>query len=255
MKIISFSDLHLEFGTKFLPPSTSDADLMILSGDIIVFSNYKPLDNFLKHWKKSVIYVAGNHEYYSCKPISEENERFKAWLSENHKNVHFLNNESVEIDGVNFFGGTMWTDFNGGNKISMEHAFRNMNDYRRIYTTPVNRLEPSDTIKLHNEFAEKLISWLKKELIGERVIVTHHAPTINPVTKYGNSPLMPAFNSLDMLPIIEKYKPKLWFYGHTHECDYHMIGKTRIISNQLGYPMDGKFECAGFDKAGALIEI
>ena len=30
MKIISYSDLHLEFGTDFSPPLDTDADLMIL---------------------------------------------------------------------------------------------------------------------------------------------------------------------------------------------------------------------------------
>ena len=29
MKIITYSDLHLEFGTDFLPPTDSDADLMV----------------------------------------------------------------------------------------------------------------------------------------------------------------------------------------------------------------------------------
>ena len=45
-----------------------------------------------------------------------------------------------------------------------------------------------------------------------------------------------AFNSLDMTDIIKKHQPDLWVYGHTHECDDQTIGKTRIISNQLGYP-------------------
>ena len=67
---------------------------------------------------------------------------------------------------------------------------------------------------------------------------------------------MPAFNSLDMIPLIEKHQPALWVYGHTHECDDHAIGRTRIISNQLGYP-DGRgtFECKSFDPAGLPVEI
>ncbi|MEQ1704624.1 MAG: hypothetical protein ABL867_01465 [Rickettsiales bacterium] len=59
-----------------------------------------------------------------------------------------------------------------------------------------------------------------------------------------------------MVPIIEKYQPALWVYGHTHECDDQMVGRTRIISNQRGYPdRTGGFECAGFDKAGLMVEI
>jgi len=45
-------------------------------------------------------------------------------------------------------------------------------------------------------------------------------------------------------------------YGHTHECDEQMIGKTRIISNQLGYPdSSGGFECKDFDETGFPIDV
>lgn len=59
-----------------------------------------------------------------------------------------------------------------------------------------------------------------------------------------------------MIEIIEKYQPNLWIYGHTHECDNHRVGKTQIISNQLGYPNgDDSFECKKFDKKGIEIEL
>jgi predicted phosphodiesterase len=41
MKIISYSDLHLEFGSSFMPPADTDADVMILAGDIITCKDYK----------------------------------------------------------------------------------------------------------------------------------------------------------------------------------------------------------------------
>ena len=50
-------------------------------------------------------------------------------------------------------------------------------------------------------------------------MITHNAPVINPNTKFKDSPLMPAFNSLDMIEVIENRQPALWVYGHTHECD------------------------------------
>lgn len=59
MKIITYSDLHLEFGSNFKPPKNSDADLMILAGDIITFKNFKPLSDFLSDWSKPVLYITG----------------------------------------------------------------------------------------------------------------------------------------------------------------------------------------------------
>ncbi len=47
-----------------------------------------------------------------------------------HPHVKLLLDEEVRIGGVNFFGGTMWTDFNGGDLRAMETASSQMNDYR-----------------------------------------------------------------------------------------------------------------------------
>ena len=93
-------------------------------------------------------------------------------------------------------------------------------------------------------------------LSGPRVVISHNAPVINPNSKYKGGPLTPAFNSLDMVEIIETHQPALWVYGHTHECDDQTIGRTRIISNQLGYPGNlGGFECKDFDEAGLPVEV
>ncbi len=256
MKIISYSDLHLEFGTDFRSPVDTAADLMILAGDIITFKNFDPLERFLHGWEKPVLYVTGNHEYYTHEPMQEGDEAFKQWLSARHPNVTLLQDEEISIGGVNFFGGSMWTDFSGANQRAMVAAQQQMNDYRYIMTAKGKLLRPVDTVDFHGAFKKKLLAWFEKDLTGARVVITHHAPVVNPDTQYGNSPLMPAFNSLDMVEIIKKHQPQLWVYGHTHECDDHMIGNTRIISNQLGYPnRGGGFECGRFDKAGLQADI
>lgn len=257
MKIITYSDLHLEFGTDFLPPQESAADVMVLAGDICVLNDYKHLNRFLSVWKKPVLYVTGNHEYYTRSPITAENDAFKKWLSETHPNVRLLLDEPTTIEGVNFFGGTMWTNFAGGNRKSMDIAENSMNDFRLIRTENHDVLTPADTLDLHSSFVQKLVEWFETPLSGARVVITHHAPVINPNTKYRGSELSPAFNSLDMEEVIEKYQPDLWVYGHTHECDRQTIGKTSVLSNQLGYPNihRDKYECADFDKDGALVTI
>ena len=256
MKIITYSDLHLEFGTDFRPPNQGETDLMILAGDIITFRDYEPLNQFLSDWKKPVIFVAGNHEYYTDTSMTTEAEHFKNWLKENHPNVCFLQDEAITIDGVHFFGGTMWTDFQNSSEKVMQETMAIMNDYRFIKMKSGIRLTPRDTIQLHDDFVQKLIAWFKADLSGKRVVITHHAPVINPMTKYIKSPLAPAFNSTDMIPIIEQYQPDLWVYGHTHEGDEHTVGKTRIISNQLGYPnRSGGYECDDFDASGKLIKL
>ena len=63
MRIITYSDLHLEFGSGWTLPPEASGDLLILAGDIIILEDYNPLDKILEQWKERVLYVAGNHEY------------------------------------------------------------------------------------------------------------------------------------------------------------------------------------------------
>jgi predicted phosphodiesterase len=256
MKIITYSDLHLEFGSGWRLPPQADGDVMVLAGDIITLRDYRPLDRLLQAWKKPVLYVTGNHEYYTRRPMDREDAMFREWLKANHPHVRLLLDEPASIDGVNFFGGTMWTDFKGGDPLYMETAAAQMNDFRLIYNPDETPFKPADAVALHDDFAAKLMAWFDTSLTGSRVVISHNAPVINPNTKFKESPLWPAFNSLDMLKVIEERQPELWIYGHTHECDDQKIGRTRIISNQLGYPgRFGGFECRDFDPAGIPVEV
>jgi hypothetical protein len=83
--------------------------------------------------------------------MNEEDNRFKAWLEDRHPHVKLLLDEEVTIDGVNFFGGTMWTDFNGGDLRALETARSQMNDYRLIYNPDETPFTPADSIALHKK--------------------------------------------------------------------------------------------------------
>ena len=256
MRILTYSDLHLEFGADFRLPPEDEGDLLILAGDIITFQNFVPLDRLLQNWKRPVLYVTGNHEYYTRRPMNEENKKFRVWLALHHPQVKLLPDEEISIDGVHFLGGTMWTDFDDGNRAAMDFARREINDFRLIRNADASTFAPSDAIRLHEVFANELLAWFGKDLNGPRVVITHNAPVLSPHTKYGGSPLRPAFNSLDMVKVIETHQPDLWVYGHTHECDDQTVGRTRVISNQLGYPdRRGGFECSDFDPLGRPVYI
>jgi predicted phosphodiesterase len=95
MRIITYSDLHLEFGSGWILPPDANGDVMILAGDLITLSDYDPLDKILRKWKKPVLYVTGNHEYYTRRPMNEEDNRFKAWLKAKHPHMKLLFDEEV----------------------------------------------------------------------------------------------------------------------------------------------------------------
>ena len=249
MRIAYYSDLHLEFDPGWNIPSDLDADILILAGDIIVFKDFAPLAYLLKDWQKPVLFVAGNHEYYTRIPMQENNEQFQKWLQKELPQVHFLQDEDVSIDGVHFFGGTMWTDFQGSDSTAMFYAAVRMNDFRLICNPKGSIFAPKDSLLLHQNFLRKLEGWFAEKKSGPHVVVTHHAPVRNHNSLYNDSPLQPAFVAFDAEGVIREYEPTLWICGHTHECDTQQIGNTRIVSNQLGYPMkQGGFECEGFDE-------
>ena len=184
MRIITYSDLHLEFGSGWILPPDTNADVMILAGDIVAPRDYDPLDQILRKWRKPVLYVTGNHEYYMRRPMNEEDNRFKAWLEDRHPHVKLLLDEEVSIGSVNFFGGARWTDFKGGDLHAMETARSQMNACRLIYKPDKTFFTPADSIALHKHFASKLLNWLGKHLSSPRVVISHNAPVINPNSKY-----------------------------------------------------------------------
>ncbi|MDP4268960.1 MAG: metallophosphoesterase, partial [Bacteroidota bacterium] len=86
-----------------------------------------------------------------------------------------------------------------------------------------------------------------KELTTEtdlkKVVATHHVPTLmNYPEQYKGSVLNEAF-AVELFDLIETTAPDCWIYGHSH-CntpDFE-IGKTRILTNQLGYVSLGEYQ-------------
>jgi predicted phosphodiesterase len=147
MKLAVCSDLHLEFGRISLE-NTENAEVLILSGDIVVANELRERDVYgvMGDASKSnqfhtffqeccarfphVIYLAGNHEHYHgdfATTLTILRDRL-GYLS----NLVILDKEFREINGVMFFGGTLWTDMNKEDPITLNHIKGYMNDYRII---------------------------------------------------------------------------------------------------------------------------
>lgn len=254
MRILIYSDLHLEFKAKFEIPPEDSGDVMVLAGDVTTFKEMENLIPFIEKWHKPILFVAGNHEYYTKHDMHNCASRFKEWIRI-YDHITFLQDESLSIGGVNFFGGTMWTDLNKGNPITINSVTKSMNDYKIIYNGSVP-LKAEDTIEFHKDFKDKLIEWFATPMNGPRVVITHHSPIHSEDPIINHSLSNPAFVSLDMEEVIAEHQPDLWIYGHTHDPDDRTIDKTRIVSNPRGYPhYNGEFECRSFDPNGLIIEI
>ena len=236
MKLLIYSDLHLEFGNPFILPDESIADVIIIAGDIVMLKDLSPLIKFLKNWNKPILFVCGNHEYYKSRSMGEGEQTLLKYIEEK-KNFIWLNNTKITIDKVEFFGGTMWTDFNNENPMDMMIASSSMNDYQLIRKSiNYSKLSTYDVLQFHKEFKRNLISFFESgKSYSKKIVISHHAPCEKIDSLFKGSRMSGSYNSLDMIPIIEKYKPNLWIYGHTHESDDQIIDETRIVSNPYGY--------------------
>jgi Icc-related predicted phosphoesterase len=235
MKIHILSDLHNQF-SLFKPPAT-DADVVILAGDIDGGS--KGVAWAAQKFNKPVIYLAGNHEFYH-QEITMQTEALRQ-AAEN-TSVHFLDCNTVVVDGVRFIGATLWTDFrlNGDTPHDIasarDVAKQSMNDFRCIWLND-KKFTPDDSVALFEKSVQFLKAELEKPFTGKTVVVTHHTPSPKSVhARYKGDLLNAAFSSDCEFLMDGPNAPSFWIHGHTHDSfDYVVNHGTRVIANPRGY--------------------
>lgn len=289
MKIAVCSDLHLEFGTISLE-NTEGADVLILSGDICVAKDVRVKDDYGLMGENDnnkihtffqeccerfphVIYIMGNHEHYHgdyAKSVTNLREHLGYLV-----NLHILDKEYVELNGVCFAGGTLWTDMNKEDPMTLHGIKGYMNDYRIIENSnevvhfqkhvnkdkPVGMTDeewmaldyndrvtlkmgtrpakfiPEDSVKDHKAMLQFI-----KDSIASRpdmpwVVVGHHAPSkMSTKPRYEKDVMVNGAYSSDLSEfILDHPQIKVWTHGHTHHEFDYMIGSTRIVCNPRGY--------------------
>ncbi len=248
MQLYVLSDLHAEFAAfEPDPEALKTADVVVLAGDINNGED-TPIWAREKFGDKPIVLVIGNHEFYDRHwDRCLMDMRFAAQQA----GVHFLENEAIIIDGVDFFGATLWTDFElfGSKSESITNASRYIADYKAI-----SGCNPWKTIERHRASR----TWLAKQLATEperpRVVVTHHYPSpLSTDPQFADDPESAAFGS-DLPPAFFK-GVDLWIHGHTHTSfDYETHG-CRVVCNPRGYRLrDSTFENPQFDP-GLLIDV
>lgn len=265
MKVAVCSDLHLEFGDLTLT-NDENAHVLILSGDIFIVKELADVDhayqkryyNFIKLCCEQfphVLLVTGNHEHYHGDFATTHNIIRNVFKDLN--NLHFLDKEYVSIDDVIFYGGTMWTDMNKEDPITMMQMQSAMNDYYQIKNTSPNaggKFLPQDSVADHFAFRTELDKILNLYPETQFVVVGHHAPSKNSThPRYKTEYHMNGAYSTDMHEfILDRRQIRLWTHGHTHDEFDYMIGTTRIVCNPRGY--DG-YENRAFDFKLKYVEI
>lgn len=234
MKIHVQSDTHIEMG-PWMGPSVS-SHVTICAGDIGVLRNTDQLKKYFDSIKEStddIIWVLGNHEFYG----HDYNRGLEvAHNFANKEGIHLLDEalgtEDLVIDGVKFWGSTLWTDLKEADWFVMQKIGHGMNDFHIIGHEdkgPDMGFTAHDSVEINKRTREK-INW------DADVIITHHHPLLRKHSRFPLNDITYGFCNTGLEQQIHDSNVKFWVFGHTHDSTYENLNGTVICSNQQGYP-------------------
>lgn len=207
---------------------------LILAGDIGSAYHTEQLTHFLKSCKQcfeTVIYVAGNNEYYlrkgyKLRPLSDLENTIRNICTET--GVYYLNNSYIETDMHIIFGSTWWSRVDGSPSMNILYEDHTINADDFSYMHYLSRISLNKVIRA-NEIAKKKL-----------IVITHYCPTkIGTMSGYHKreefSNLVPYYFSASE-SFLNRGDINTWIYGHTHLFrDFTFEGTnnttTRIVSN------------------------
>ncbi|WP_404301518.1 metallophosphoesterase [Alicycliphilus denitrificans] len=254
MKLHILSDLHL--GVQGMEHPDTDADLVVLAGDI---ARPEQAVAWARGFAKPVLYVPGNHEFYGAS-LQQTPRTLQALCADGP--VQLLDNRSLVLQGVRFIGSTLWSDFRiaGAGQArtdAMQEAQRLVRDFQRIRTTEqadAPLFSPQDAAALYDTNVQWLARMLAQPFDGPTVVITHHAPSPRSIhPRFAGSPLNAIFVS-DAEALVAASGARLWIHGHTHDSFDYQVNATRVLCNPRGYAKEGVNENPLFD-ARLVVEI
>lgn len=223
MKIWALSDVHGFHGNLHIPP---DIDMIIFAGDMAnykeSYKNYEECDNFLAwleivnvRWK---LICAGNHD------ISFERNMVNM---AKFPSIHYLENESVNIEGINIFMSPITPSFGVGwafnrDRAKLDKYWKHIPENTDILVT---HGPPKGILDINEDRNGKI------EYCGDKALLNH----------------------------IYRVKPKYSIFGHIHSYKEHLNAGSRTISNlpttfmNVSCVQDGRFDL-GLTSQGIVFE-
>lgn len=208
-----------------------------MAGDI----GYLGDENYTKHpfwdWAsenyQQVIACMGNHEFYKFYDIATIKDGY--CLKIRH-NIHSYYNAVVHLGEIDFIITTLWS------YIPLKEAYYTeqvITDFRRIMFNG-EILTSADFNREHKRCFEFLRNAVLSSKVNKKVVVTHHVPSfLMRCPKFTNSHANGAF-TVELEDYIKESGIDYWIYGHSHYNVDVEIGKTKCVSNQLGYVFSGE---------------
>lgn len=229
-KLSIVSDVHSELNDQLpvIPSDQSDADALVLAGDIgYVFdgSLKRYFSRCRSEWgAKPILFVPGNHDYWHMHGSIEERDFILKSICDEY-GIHFMQRKVVQIAGKRIAGCTLWT-----NRSSISVPVLNqLKDYKSDY----GNLIYDWTQSAHLKDIEFLDYCFKHTTETIDFVITHHKPFVETLTTGG---FEQAYAS--DLSYLWKSESLWWVFGHTHERNIWHLGSCSFASNAMGYEQD-----------------
>ncbi len=235
------SDLHLEFeqNRKWLKnhPLKVTGDILLVAGDTAyldlpdsdcdTYSQYSFWDWASEHYRQ-VIVCLGNHDFYGYYDLATMPD---GYCKQIRRNVHAYYNSVVHLDNVDVIVSTLWSFIKPYDAYLTE---KGVSDFYRIKYRG-HRLTAEDFNREH----ERCLVFVKHAVAESnaqmKIVLSHHVPTqLCTAKEFRDSTINGAF-TVELGDYIVDSGIDYWIYGHSHRNIDAEIGKTKILSNQLGY--------------------
>ena len=230
MKLWIASDLHREVRKDWIPGRArpEEFDVLILAGDVMDGDVVCGVETAAAMaGGKPAIYVAGNHCHWGSSFEVVRDQGMEAGL---RTGVHFLQNTTVTIDGVVFFGATLWDPMLRDPKARRPDLSAILSGLEPdpaphgalIFGEPVHVQGPGIMDRrAKNRDVRRQFEMTKQALENAGsvdVVVTHYPPTAELLREFNAAPL--------------------WIHGHEHRIRDEIVSGTRIIANAIGMPSE-----------------
>ncbi len=247
MMVLITADLHLDAWMRenrdpfaSTAPIISHLDALIIAGDLA--------NNPMYQWPRAlarigrlidparVWIIPGNHDYWNLH--LDGDAALEVLVTE--AGMNFAQKRIIDIGATRFLCCSLWTDFalTNDRDEAMRRARMTMSDYTRIRKNGAlagGAISPEDIVAVHQDHLDWLTFAMAEPWEGQRIIVTHHAPTAAAVAPLNG--LSAAFAS-DLEGWIGTHRPDGWFFGHTHRQFAANIHGVPVTNVSLGYPDD-----------------
>lgn len=231
MKLWIASDLHLDIRKDFVPGAhrPDDFDVLIVAGDTADGNVRRGVAvTAAMAGGKPAIYVAGNHCHWG---ESFESVRDDGLAEAAGTSVHFLQNAVAEIDGVRFFGATLWEPVIRDPKApkpNLSAIMSGLEPHPQPHSAlpfgePVHvrgpdvmdrRAKNRDVLRQYEMTCEALKN------ANADVVVTHYPPPRGLLQELAGAGI------------------ELWIHGHEHRVRDEIVAGTRVVCNAIGLPAE-----------------